>query len=149
MKRILEAAVCAPSAGNLQPWEFVVVRNSETKKALAEAAFGQDFIADAPVVVVICASTVRSASRYRERGASLYCIQDTAAAIQNMLLASYALGYGTCWVGAFDEASAARIVQAPAGTRPVAMAPIGRPAESPSRPQRIKLDKVVHFERFR
>ncbi len=148
LKRILEAAICAPSAGNLQSWEFVVARENRTKVALAEAAYGQNFIAEAPVVIVVCANRERSAKRYRDRGASLYSIQDTAAAIQNMLLASYALGYGSCWIGAFDETKAARIIQAPPEVRPLAMIPIGRPAESSAAPSRIDLERVSHFERF-
>jgi len=149
LREILEAAVCAPSAGNLQSWEFVVVRENETKAALAEAAYGQDFIVEAPIVIVVCANMARSARRYRDRGASLYSIQDTAAAIQNILLASYALGYGSCWIGAFDETKAARIVHAPSEVRPVAIIPIGPPAESPDPPSRIDLEKVLHLEKFR
>jgi nitroreductase len=148
LKQILEAAICAPSAGNLQSWEFVVVRDNEGKRALAEAAYGQDFITKAPVVIVACANRTRSASRYRERGRSLYSIQDTAAAIQNILLAAYALGYGSCWVGAFDEERAARIVHAPPEAGPVAIIPVGRPAESPEARSRLSLDKVAHFEKF-
>jgi len=148
LKGILQAAICAPSAGNLQSWEFVVIRDYSRKAALVEAAYGQDFIAEAPIVIVVCANTARSARRYRSRGVSLYSLQDTAAAIQNMLLASYALGYGSCWVGAFDETEAARAIQAPPEARPVAIIPIGRPAESPDRPSRISLEKVLHYETF-
>jgi len=148
LRAILEAAICAPSAGNLQSWEFVIVRDDDRKAALAEAAYDQDFIAEAAVVVVVCANMARSARRYRDRGAALYCIQDTAAAIQNILLTSFALGYGSCWVGAFDESRAARLVRAPPETRPVAIIPIGRPAESPDPRPRISLDKVLHFETF-
>lgn len=148
LKEILKAAICAPSAGNLQSWEFVVIREDSGKAALAEAAYGQDFIVEAPIVIVVCANTARSARRYHTRGVSLYSIQDTAAAIQNMLLASYALGYGSCWMGAFDENQAARIIQAPPEVRPVAIIPIGRPAESPDQTSRISLEKVLHSERF-
>lgn len=148
LKAILEAAICAPSAGNLQPWEFVIVKDNERKRALAEAAYGQDFITEAPVVIVVCANRTRSASRYKERGRSLYSIQDTAAAIQNILLAAYALGYGSCWVGAFDEEKAARIVHTPPEVRPVAIIPVGRPMESPPARSRLSLDKVAHFEDF-
>jgi nitroreductase len=148
LRKILEAAMCAPSAGNRQSWEFVVVKSNQTKAALAEAAYGQEFIAQAPVVIVVFANLTRSASRYRERGRDLYSIQDTAAAVQNILLASHALGYGSCWVGAFDESKVARVVSAPPQRRPVAMVPIGRPAESPESRSRFSLEEVVHLERF-
>ena len=77
---ILEAAIRAPSAGNCQPWHFVVIRSEQTKGLLAEAAYGQWFVAVAPVVIVVCADPARSAWRYGSRGVQLYCLQDTAAA---------------------------------------------------------------------
>jgi nitroreductase len=148
LRTILEAAVMAPSAGNCQPWEFVIVREEERKRRLAEAAHGQDFIAEAPVVVVVCANVPRSSARYGRRGEGLYCIQDTAAAVQNMLLTAHSLGYGTCWIGSFEDEEVARVVEAPRGVRPVAVIPIGRPAEKPRAPPRIPLEKVCHEEHF-
>jgi nitroreductase len=148
LKKILEAARWAPSAGNRQPLEIVVVKDEAIKQRLAQATRGQDFIIDAPVVLVICANMARTSSRYDERGANLYCIQDTAAAAQNIHLAAYALGYATCWIGAFDEGKAAEVVDAPNGVRPVAIIPIGKPAEKPRAPQRIPLSEIVHEEKF-
>jgi nitroreductase len=148
LEKILEAARWAPSAGNRQPLEIVVIKDDAIKQRLAQAARGQDFIIDAPVVLVICANMARTSSRYGERGADLYCIQDTAAAAQNIHLAAYALGYVTCWIGAFDEREAAEFVDAPSGVRPVAIIPIGKPAEKPRAPQRIPLNEIVHEEKF-
>jgi len=148
LTKILDAGRQAPSAGNLQPWELVVVRDSRRKMALAQAAFGQYFISEAPVVVVVCVRPARSAIRYGDRGERLYCLQDTAAFIQNMLLASYAIGLGSCWVGAFDEARAAEAIEAPDNIRPVAIIPVGSPAESPSASHRRSLEDIVHEERF-
>ncbi len=148
LRKILEAATWAPSAGNMQSWEFVVVKDPGRKRELVRAALGQSFIAEAPVVVVVCANENRSASRYGERGRTLYCIQDTAAAIQNMLLAAYSMGYGTCWVGAFDERAVSSVIRAPSGVRPVAIIPIGKPAESPRGPRRMPLERVLHEETF-
>jgi nitroreductase len=148
LKTILEAAIMAPSAGNCQPWEFVIVKDEERKRKLAEAAHWQDFIAEAPVVVVVCANIPRTSARYGKRGETLYCIQDTAAAIQNMLLAAHSLGYGTCWIGSFEDDQVAKIVEAPKGVKPVALIPIGKPAEKPRAPARIPLEKVCHEEHF-
>lgn len=148
VEKVLEAAIWAPSAGNLQPWEFVVVRRPDIKRELARAALGQTFIEEAPVVIVVCANEVRSGSIYGSRGINLYCIQDTAAAIQNMLLAVCALGLGACWVGAFHEEEVRRILKVPRGVRPVAIIPIGYPAEKPSPPRRRPLKEVVHYETF-
>jgi nitroreductase len=148
LEKILEAGRSAPSAGNCQPWEFVVVRDGATKQKLVRAALGQSFVAEAPVVLVVCANIPRTSSRYGRRGAELYCIQDTAAAVQNILLTAYALGYGTCWIGSFDEESAAKAIKAPPGIRPLAIIPIGRPGEKPTPTSRLPLKKIVHENTF-
>ncbi len=137
IRRIMECGLKAPSAGNMQPWQFIIVKRPELKANLSKAAFGQKFVQDAPVVIVVLADPGRSAGRYGNRGSDLYCIQDTAAAVQNMLLAVVAFGLGACWVGAFDEADAGRALDLPGHLRPVAMIPIGYPKErfAPRRPR--------------
>ncbi len=146
VERLLEVAVAAPSAGNRQPWHFIVVRRPQVRRGLAEAAYGQGFVAQAPVVIVVCAVPEQSASRYGRRGAELYCLQDTAAAAENILLAVTALGLGACWVGAFDEEMAARAIDLSRDMRPVAMIPIGHPGERFSRrPARRPLEQVTTF----
>ena len=146
--KILDAARWAPSAGNIQPWIFVVIKNSEAKRRLSEAALNQFFIEDASTVVVVCADQERSRRIYGRRGADLYCIQDTAAATQNILLAAHALGLGACWVGAFDENDVRLIIKAPREIRPVAIVPIGYPAERPRSIFKRPLSEVVRREVF-
>jgi nitroreductase len=142
--RILMAALRAPSAGNRQPWHFYVVRDPETQRDLASAAFGQDFIAQAPVVFVVCADPEQSAERYRDRGRELYCLQDTAIAAEHILLGAVASGFGGCWVGAFDERRAARALNLPHLRRPVAILPVGKPARGAvTRTSRQPLQAVV------
>jgi len=144
--RILQAAIRAPSAGNRQPWHFYVVRAPQIRKGLASAAYGQEFVAQAPVVVVVCADPEQSAERYRERGRELYCLQDTAVAAEHVLLAAVAAGFGGCWVGAFDERRAARVLELPQRRRPVAILPIGKPASRSVTPTpRQPLSAVVTF----
>ena len=144
VERILNAAVQAPSAGNRQPWHFVVVRRDKVRRRLARAAFGQDFIAQAPVVIVVCTDAARSAARYGRRGVELYCKQDTAAATEHILLAATALGLGSCWVGAFNDSAVAAALQLPAEFHPVAIVPIGVPARPTRRTtSRRPLDEVV------
>lgn len=148
LRKILEAGIWAPSAGNLQSWEFIIVKRDDVKRELARAAYGQHFIAEAPVVIVVCANIERSAAYYGERGRTLYTLQDTAAAIQNILLAAYALGYGTCWIGAFSEEAVKEILEIPYNIRPVAIIPLGIPATKPRPPPRMPLEKVVHHEKY-
>jgi nitroreductase len=126
--RVLQAADRAPSAGNRQPWHFYVVRDPAARQGLAAAAYGQEFITQAPVVIVVCADAEQSAGRYGQRGRELYCLQDTAAATGYILLAAVAAGFGGCWVGAFDEHRAARVLDLDRRLRPVAILPIGKPA---------------------
>jgi nitroreductase len=133
IERLLETATKAPSAGNRQPWHFYVVRNEDVRRQLAAAAHGQSFIAQAPVAIVVCTNPEQSAARYGDRGRDLYCLQDTAAAVEHILLGVVALGLGSCWVGAFDESEAAKALDLPPSLRPVAILPIGMPARPSAR----------------
>ena len=148
VEKLIDAARWAPSAGNIQPWEFIIVRNPEIKRNLAKAALNQSFIEEAPVVIVVCADEIRSSQGYGVRGKTLYCIQDTAAATQNIHLAAYSLGLGTCWVGAFNEEEARKILEIPEGVRPVAIIPVGYPAEKPPARNRRPLNQIIHYEKF-
>jgi len=143
VERILGAAIRAPSAGNRQPWHFVIVRDPQIKVELGQAACGQSFVAEAPVVIVVCAEPERSAAVYKDRGRRLYCLQDTAAAVEHILLAATALGLGTCWVGALDEEAAARAVALPADFRPVAIVPLGTSGKPPTATPRRSLAEVT------
>ena len=147
VEKLIDAARHAPSAGNIQPWEFVIARKQDTKKKLAKAA-NQAFVEEAPVVIVVCANENRSSMGYGIRGKTLYCIQDTAAATQNILLTAYSLGLGTCWVGAFNENEAKKALKTPNGIRPVAMIPVGYPNRTPSQRDRRPLNQIVHHEGF-
>lgn len=145
---LVKAACLAPSAGNRQPWEFIIVEDTNIKSKLSEAAYGQSFVSRASVVFVVCAVPRRSGSRYGRRGRELYCIQDTAAAIQNLLLTAVANGLGGCWVGAFDERTASEAVNLPDGVRAIALIPIGYPNESPSSRPRRSLKDVIHRDQW-
>jgi nitroreductase len=146
LERMLSAAVRAPSAGNRQPWHFYIVRNRGARQGLATAALGQDFVARAPVVIVVCADAEQSGRRYSSRGRELYCLQDTAVAACHILQAAVALDLGGCWVGAFDEAQVARVLNLPRRHRPVAILPIGLPAGEPAmRTPRQPLETVATF----
>ncbi len=143
----LRLANLAPSAGNLQSRDFVVVRDVGVKKALMHAAYFQEFVRTAPVVVVFCANMERVA-HYGERGRDLYALQDVAAAVQNFCLYLHSEGVGSVWVGAFDEAKAAAALGTPSHVRPVAIVPIGFPAEKGVRRKRMPSADLVHRDRW-
>lgn len=142
VEKLLEAARWAPSAGNLQSRFFYVVTNQKTKEMLAKAAQNQDFVTQAPLAIVVCADLEASESRYGKRGRKLYAIQDAAIAAQNIWLAATDLGLGACWVGAFDEKEVARILNIPQNLQPLAILPVGYPAESPEPPWRKPMKEI-------
>jgi len=148
IETIVAAARLAPSAGDLQAYLILIAERSEAKAHLAEAALGQAFIAEAPIVLVFFADTRRSEKRYGERGAGLFCVQDATLAAAYVQLAATAQDLGSCWVGAFDEARVAAILAAPAHLRPIALMPIGYPAEAPARPARRPVSELIRYERF-
>jgi nitroreductase len=148
VEKLIDAARWAPSAGNIQPWEFVIVRDAEIKCRLSMVALNQKFIEEAPIVVVVCVNELHSEGGYGVRGKTLYCLQDTAAAIQNLLLAAYALGFGTCWIGAFREEEVRRILDVPRGVRPVAIVSVGYPIEKPETPPRRSMREIIHYEMY-
>lgn len=141
--QILEAGIQAPSAGNMQPTIYVVTKREEVKGALVEAALNQTFIQEAPVVIVACTDTMRSASRYGERGVGFYSLLDAAASVENMILTVYELGLGTCWVGAFNDDMVSETLKLPSYVRPVAILPIGHPAEKPAKPRRRRVEDIA------
>lgn len=144
---LIDLGNLAPSAGNLQARDFVVVEDQGTKERLANAAGNQHFIAEAPVVVVVCANMERIL-HYGKRGVTLYCLQDSAAAIQNMLLAVHDVGLGCVWVGAFNEYRVSGILNLPGHIRPVAILAIGEPAFQPEARRRIPVEELIHYEQW-
>src|SRR4030066_1122597 len=144
LKKILEAARLSPSASNRQEWKFIVVRNRETRKKLAKAAFGQSFIGEAPVVIVACGT---------ETKAIMGCGQpthtvDVSIACAFMILQAYELGLGTCWIGAFKEDEVKKILKIPEEVRVVAMTPLGYPDQPHSQKSRKGLDQIVCYGKY-
>ncbi len=143
LEAILSAANQAASAANLQAYQIYVVRSETMKQALVPAAAGQQFLATAPVVLLFAVHPARSAEKFGKRGAELYCMQDTCAAVCNAMLAAVELGLGTCWVDAVDEALAGKAVGLPPEHRAAIILPVGYPAESPPRTTRRTLSDLV------
>jgi nitroreductase len=148
VEKLVEAARWAPSAGNVQPWTFVVASSRNMKRNLSAAAYGQKDIEEASIVFVVCADEIRAEQSYGIRGKTLYCLQDMAAAVQNILSTACSLGLGSCWIGAFKEQEIRKIVRAPKEMRPVALIPIGYPNEAPLARSRGPLSDIIYQETF-
>ncbi len=144
LRMVLETATRAPSAGNLQAYEVFVVRQAQDRKALARAAFGQEFVAAAPVSLVFCACPGRAAPKYGQRGTKLYAVQDATIACTYAMLAVTALGMATVWVGAFHDDEVRRAIRGPEDLTPVAILPVGYPAETPESTSRRAFQDLVH-----
>jgi len=141
IRQLLEAAMAAPSASNIQSWEFVVVRDPDLKRQLAQTHTWSHMAADAAAVFVVCG----------DERASHHWVADASAATQNLLLAATALGLGAVWVGIYPGADReARVRQAlaiPEEIRVLCLVPVGHPAES--KPPRTQYeDSKVHYERW-
>ena len=133
--KVLEAARIAPSAGNRQPWHFIVVRDAEKKKALEI----NDWAAEAPVVIVGCTDTSQSPT---------WCVVGAAIAFEHLVLAATAYGLGTCWMGKLDNEVIKRVMNIPDGITVVAVTPLGYSAEEHGPRPRKTLAEIVHHEKF-
>ncbi len=126
--RMQQALRFAPSACNLQPWQFILVTDSSLRRKLAQAAQDQLFMADAPVTVVGCGLPEQA---YKSMGGCRSSVEiDVAIALDHLTLAAVADGLGTCWIGAFDETKVKRLLEVPQNVQVVAITPLGYPASS-------------------
>jgi nitroreductase len=142
--RVLEAGRRAPSARNLQDWKFIVVKDKEKRQKLSEAAKGQAFVAQAPVVIAACGTQTEYIMTCGQ-----YCYPiDVAIAIDHMSLMATAEGLGTCWIGAFYEDKVKDILGIPEKIRVAVMLTLGYPAESPVARPRKKLEEIVAYDRW-
>lgn len=143
---ILDSGRVAPSAGNLQAWKFVVVRDAEKRKQMAEAALQQYWMADAPVHILIVAQLDKMRNYYGTRGERLYAVQDCAMAAVQMMLTAHDIGLGTCFVSAFDDNVISRIFSLPPDARPQGILVVGYTDEKPEPPVRYRLENVAWLE---
>jgi len=142
---VLEAGRLAPSADNRQEWRFVVVRDREVRVRLGEAANGQSFVGEAPLVIVACAETD---GHVMSCGQPSYPI-DVAIALDHISLAAVELGLGTCWIGAFNEKKVKEILGVPDEIRVVELMPLGYPVyKSVKEKSRLPLKRIVKYERW-
>ncbi len=125
IKKILSVISKTPSAGNLRSFTVEVVTDEKTKHSLAEASYGQEFVATAPVLLVFFADPEKASKRYGERG-ELFALQDATIAAAYSQLACVDEGLSSCWVGAFDDEKVKKIMKKE--LRPIAIITVGYPS---------------------
>jgi len=145
---ILDAANAAPCAGGIQSWRFLVVEDEQKKKIIAKAALGQNWIAEAPVVVLLCSDPETLEKEYGERG-KLFDYQNVALAAENLMLAAWNFGIGSTFVGSFTEFLLRKELKIPDSIRIHAIIPLGYPAEVPRRIQKIGIEDITFFEEWK
>ncbi len=159
LNEMLEASRLSPSSQNRQCWRFVVVKEEETRKKLAlkSGFIGKlnFFIKDAPVIIVACADPSKSVRLNKQN----YYLVDVAIAFQQMMLAAWNHGVGSCWLAAFNEQKVKEILDIPSKIRVVAMSPFGYLKKKASlydkalktfagSKKRLDLDKIVMWEKW-
>ena len=147
LARVLEAGRLAPSASNVQPWHFVVVKDAEKRKRLAGGGRWAGFLVEAPIAIVGCGDKEASPK---------WCVVDTTIALENMVLAATGEGLGTCWIGSFAEADVKKLLGIPDKYCVVAILSLGFPREKldlarnllrTARPRK-KMEEIASLDRF-
>ena len=152
IEELLNAGITAPTSGNMQPWEFIVIKDDAQKREIvtctyfayfSNGASYQNWIGNAGVIIVACANLKRTQARYGEDGKEWAQI-DTAACIENILIAAPAFGLAGCWVGGFNEEKLKGMLNIPSYVKPIGMLPIGYPKEFAERKNRMPLKWMTH-----
>jgi len=146
MERMRQALRWAPSACNIQPWHFILVEDNALRTELAQAARGQKWIAEAPVIVVGCGIPEQAYKGMGGHGNSVDI--DVAIALDHLTLAAVDEGLGTCWIGAFDEEKVKLLLDVPETVKVVAMTPLGYPLSADTDRSRIPIPRKKESEIF-
>ncbi len=139
---LLRAAMHAPSAGNAQPWHFIVIKSAERRQAVAQIHPYAQMVLQSPVAILVCADL--NLEIYKG-----FWVQDCSAATMNILLRAVELGLGTVWCGIYPNEERVKafreLFDLPQHVVPFSLVPVGYPAETPRPVDRFKPDRI-HFE---
>jgi len=146
VQKILEAAVWAPSASNIQPWNFIVIKDEKVLDMVRKISPG--YFGDATLAILVCSDKERAHKLGGELGRDYLTVADCAVAVQNMLLAAYASGLGTCIVKSFSSTAIKHILEIPDGIEPELLVIVGYPDQSPKPPLRRPLQQITYLNRY-
>jgi nitroreductase len=142
LQKVLEAARLAPTACNIQPFQFIIIQTQGRAEELLRI-YNQSWFVEAPII--ICACGIPSQSWHRIDGKN-YCDVDVAIAMDHLILAATELGLGTCWVGAFDPEEARKVLQLSDDIEPIAFTPLGYPNDQPGNTIRKSIEELVQYD---
>jgi nitroreductase len=153
---ILDAVRWAPSGGNIQPWEVIVIRDPETRESLRadlpSTNPASKAIVDAPVLLALC-GLIKIPDTYRghitTKFGDWWFLFHLGSAAENLSLAAHSLGLGTVMIGFFDHDRARELLQVPEEYEVVLLIPLGYPARTPPAPKRREIAEFRHNEKFR
>ncbi len=145
LAKVLEAACLAPTAANRQPFQLVVA-HVKGREAEFQHVYGRRWFVQAPLVICACAMPDQGWVRQVDR--INYTTVDVAIAMDHLILAATSLGLGTCWIAAFDPVATRHAFGLPDGVEPVALTPLGYPADRPVPKERKPLADLVRYERW-
>ncbi len=143
LRKIIQQAMSAPSAGNLQAYRIYLVHGERAREEMLAATDFQESVRKAAMLIVFSADQKRSESKYHERGHELYSFQDATIAAAYCQLAAVNEGLGVVWVGGFEPLEVARIVDAKSYEVPVAILALGYPNEEGEATGRRPLKEIV------
>jgi nitroreductase len=141
---LTEAARLAPSARNSQDWRFVFVTAPDTRRFLMQAAAGQEFVGQAPVVIAACSCTNKRMNLCGQPYASV----NVSIALEHIALAATSLGLATCWIGSFTPQSVRQILNIPTHIEIVELMTVGYPADRPKSPNRFPVEQIACHEKW-
>ena len=141
LQKVLEAACLAPTACNLQPFQFIVI-HTKGKETELRRIYSDSWFVQAPIV--ICACGIPSQSWVRSDGRN-YCEVDATIAMDHLILAAADLGLGTCWIGAFNPDAAREVLSLPDDVEPIAFTPLGYPNDQPGDKSRKSMNELVRY----
>jgi nitroreductase len=141
---VLEAGRLAPSGGNRQPWRFVVVQDAALRQKLIDACRQQEFIGQAPVVIVAVGLTPERIMTCGVPGDAV----DVSIALEHIALAAVEQGLGTCWIGAFEQDKIRQVLSIPATVKVIEVMPLGYPADPPRPKTRKPMDEIVCWDKW-
>jgi len=144
LDRVLEAARLAPSAKNRQEWRFIVVEKEELREKLKQAAFGQECVGQAPVIVAACTTNID----YRMPNGQLSYPIDISFAVCHMMLQAVREGLGSVVLTTYDEQAVQELLTVPYSMRVVMLVPLGHPAEAPETTTRKSIRRVVSYDHW-